>query len=143
MTSKSPRLLALASALVAATCSVQALAKIQPLSVLAQRGGELAAGTYHCRQQYNPAGYTVKVVEIISATQYAWVSGGRQPGTMRYDPATGQLSFTGGPLSTGFEAHLGRRADGKALMILVATDIAPKADAYDYCVRSPSAPAQR
>lgn len=109
-------------------------AQIQPLSVLAQRGGPLQLGTYACKQQYNRAGYTYKVVEFTSPTQYAWVAGGSKPGAMRYDPATGRIVFTSGPLGKGFEAHAGRRADGAPVVILVDTDLAPKADAYDYCV---------
>lgn len=110
-----------------------AVAQIQPLSVLARRGGSLETGTYTCRQQYNQAGYTYKVIEFDSPTQYAWVSGGRKPGRMKYDGASGRITFVDGPLGKGFEAHAGRRDDGAPLVILVDTDLAPKADAYDYC----------
>ena len=41
---------------------------IQPFSVVKQRGGALVAGTYSCRQQYNGAGYTYKLVELVDAT---------------------------------------------------------------------------
>ena len=109
--------------------------QIQPLSVLAQRGGDLDVGTYACKQQYNRAGYTYKVVEFSSPTQYAWVSGGKKPGSMKYDRASGRITFTGGPLGKGFEAHAGKRSDGASVIILVDTDLAPKADAYDYCTR--------
>ncbi len=66
------------------------------------------------------------------------LSGGKQPGTMAYDSATGKIRFTSGVLSKGFEAHFGRRSDGAPVVILVDTDIAPKADAYDYCTRRAS-----
>jgi len=115
-----------------------AVAQIQPLSVLVQRGGELDLGKYSCRQQYNAAGYTYKVVEFDSPTQYAWVHGGRKPGTLKYDKATGLITFTSGPLGKGFAAHAGRRTDGAPVIILVDTDLAPKADAYDYCTRMKS-----
>lgn len=132
------RLSILAAACAAATLLPQlAPAQIQPLSVLAKRGGSLAVGTYSCRQQYNQAGYTYKVVEFASPTQYAWVSGGKKPGSMKYDAASGRITFTGGPLGKGFEAHVGRRDDGAPLVILVDTDLAPKADAYDYCTLKP------
>lgn len=125
--------IAAAACIGAALAPSAATAQIQPLSVLVERGGSLALGTYACRQQYNQAGYTYKVVEFDSPTRYAWVHGGRKPGTMKYDDATGRITFTGGPLGKGFEAHAGRRADGAPVVILVDTDLAPKADAYDYC----------
>lgn len=113
-------------------------AKIEPLSVFKQRGGPLETGTYSCRQQYNQAGYTYKVVEFNSPTQYAWVHGGKKTGGMAYDSASGRIKFTSGPLGKGFEAHFGKRADGAPVIILVDTDLAPKADAYDYCTRRAS-----
>ncbi|MBC5783307.1 hypothetical protein H8N03_10155 [Ramlibacter sp. USB13] len=113
-------------------------AAIQPLSVLTKRGGPLETGTYSCRQQYNQAGYTYKVVEFNSPTQYAWVHGGKKAGSMKYDTGSGKITFTGGPLGKGFEAHAGHRADGQPVIILVDTDLAPKADAYDYCTRRKS-----
>lgn len=112
-----------------------ALANIQPLSVLKVKGGALETGTYTCRQQYNQSGYTYKVVEFNSPTSYAWVSGGKKPGGMSYDTSSGKISFTSGPLGKGFEAHFGKRDDGASVIILVDTDMAPKADAYDYCTR--------
>jgi hypothetical protein len=112
-----------------------ALAKIEPLSVLKVRGGTFEAGTYACRQQYNQAGYTYKVVEFSSPTSYAWVSGGKKSGTMSYDSGSGKISFTSGVLGKGFEAWFGKRSDGAPVIILVDTDLAPKADAYDYCTR--------
>lgn len=112
-----------------------ALAGIEPLSVLKVRGGAFEAGTYACRQQYNQAGYTYKVIEFSSPSQYAWVSGGKKPGAMSYDSASGKISFTSGVLGKGFEAHFGRRGDNAPVIILVDTDLAPKADAYDYCTR--------
>ncbi|TFW13760.1 hypothetical protein E4L96_19300 [Massilia arenosa] len=112
-----------------------AAAKIEPFSVFKERGGQFAAGTYSCRQQYNQAGYTYKVVEFSSPASYAWVSGGKKPGAMTYDSASGKISFSSGPLGKGFEAHFGKRADGAPVIILVDTDLAPKADAYDYCTR--------
>lgn len=108
------------------------------LSVLNKRGGDLELGTYSWKQQYNQAGYTYKAVEFTSPTGYAWVSGGKKPGRMKYDSSSGRISFTDGPLGKGFEAHAGRRADGAAVVILVDTDRAPKADAYDYCTRKKS-----
>lgn len=125
--------------LILSTCALTpaapALAQIQPLSVLKERGGAFEAGTYTCRQQYNQAGYTYKVVEFGSPTQYAWVSGGKKPGGMSYDSGSGKIAFTSGPLGKGFEAHFGKRSDGAPVIILVDTDLAPKADAYDYCTR--------
>lgn len=118
----------------AASTACVAAADIKPFSVLAQRGGPLQLGAYSCKQLYNAAGYTFKVVEFTSPAQYAWVAGGKKPGAMRYDEATGRITFTSGPLGKGFEAHAGHRADGGAAVILVDTDMAPKADAYDYCV---------
>jgi hypothetical protein len=112
-----------------------ALAKIEPLSVLKVRGGALETGTYSCRQQYNQAGYTYKVVEFSSPTKYAWVSGGKKSGAMSYDSGSGKISFANGPLGKGFEAYFGKRSDGAPVIILVDTDLAPKADAYDYCTR--------
>jgi hypothetical protein len=136
MTHATVRNLALAAACAASGLAAPtAAAQIQPLSVFVQRGGELELGTYHCRQQYNPAGYTYKVVEFTSPTRYAWVSGGKKPGQMKYDKASGRIGFTDGPLGKGFEAHAGSRADGAPVIILVDTDLAPKADAYDYCTR--------
>lgn len=122
------------------TCAAAALplaasAQIQPLSVLTQKGGDLELGAYSCKQQYNQAGYTYKVVEFNSPSSYAWVHGGKKPGVMKYDKATGKISFSSGPLSSGFEAHVGKRADGSSVIILIDTDLAPKADAYDYCTR--------
>lgn len=119
----------------AAALPILAAAQIQPLSVLSKRGGELDAGTYTCKQQYNQAGYTYKVVEFNSPTDYAWVSGGKKAGRMKYDRASGKITFTDGPLGKGFEAHAGKRSDGASVIILVDTDLAPKADAYDYCTR--------
>lgn len=112
-----------------------ALAKIEPLSVLKVKGGAFEAGTYSCRQQYNQAGYTYKVVEFNSPAHYAWVSGGKKPGAMNYDKGSGKIAFTSGPLGKGFEAWFGKRDDGAPVIILVDTDLAPKADAYDYCTR--------
>lgn len=131
---------ALAGAMACAvmTLPLASAAQIQPLSVLAKRGGDLEVGTYSCKQQYNQAGYTYKVVEFISPTQYAWVSGGKKQGSMKYDHVSGKITFTGGPLGKGFEAHAGKRADGESVIILVDTDLAPKADAYDYCTRKKS-----
>ncbi|HEX7889821.1 MAG TPA: hypothetical protein VF522_10715 [Ramlibacter sp.] len=127
--------LALALAATAAVLSSGAQAAIQPLSVLTKKGGPLEPGTYACRQQYNPAGYTYKVVEFNSPTEYAWVHGKKKSGSMKYDAGSGRITFTGGPLGKGFEAHAGHRADGAPVIILVDTDLAPKADAYDYCTR--------
>lgn len=110
-------------------------AQIQPLSVLATRGGTLETGTYTCRQQYNQAGYTYKVVEFNSTTQYHWVHGGKSPGALKVDSRSGKITFSSGKLANGFEAHYGKRSDGAPLVILVDTDLAPKADAYDYCTR--------
>ncbi|MCG2595045.1 hypothetical protein LZ009_19880 [Ramlibacter sp. XY19] len=110
-------------------------ATINPLSVLVKKGGALETGTYSCKQQYNQAGYTYKVVEFNSPTQYAWVHGGKKAGSMKYDSGSGRITFTAGPLGKGFEAHAGHRADGAPVIILVDTDLAPKADAYDYCTR--------
>lgn len=112
-----------------------ALAKIEPLSVFKVRGGPFEAGTYACRQQYNQMGYTYKVVEFGSPTEYAWVSGGKKAGAMSYDSGSGKIAFTSGPLGKGFEAYFGKRGDGAPVIILVDTDLAPKADAYDYCTR--------
>jgi hypothetical protein len=112
-----------------------ALAKIEPLSVLKVRGGTFEAGTYSCRQQYNQAGYTYKVVEFSSPSQYAWVSGGKKTGTMSYDSASGKITFTSGVLGKGFEAYFGKRSDNAPVIILVDIELAPKADAYDYCTR--------
>ncbi|MEJ7929893.1 hypothetical protein WG922_07905 [Ramlibacter sp. AN1015] len=120
------------------TVPLAVAAQIQPLSVLTTRGGELEVGTYSCKQQYNQAGYTYKLVEFSSPTQYAWISGGKKQGSMKYEPASGKVTFTGGPLGKGFEAHAGRRADGASVIILVDTDLAPKPDAYDYCTRKKS-----
>lgn len=125
-------------AAVLAAAAASAGAEIKPLSVLVKRGGPLETGTYACRQQYNPKGYTYKVVEFTSTTQYAWVHGGKKAGTMKYDSGSGRITFTGGPLGKGFEAHAGHRADGAPVIILVDTDLAPKADAYDYCTRKAS-----
>lgn len=110
-------------------------AQIKPLSVLVTRGGALETGTYTCRQQYNQAGYTYKVVELNSATQYHWVHGGKSPGAMQVDSGSGKITFKSGKLANGFEAHYGKRSDGVQVMILVDTDLVPKADAYDYCTR--------
>jgi len=112
-----------------------ARADIKPLSVFKVRGGTFEAGTYACRQQYNQAGYTYKVVEFSSPSQYAWVSGGKKAGAMSYDSGSGKIAFTSGPLGKGFEAYFGKRGDGASVIILVDTDLAPKADAYDYCTR--------
>ena len=112
-----------------------ALAKIEPLSVFKVRGGTFEAGTYSCRQQYNQAGYTYKVVEFSSPSQYAWVSGGKKTGSMSYDSASGKITFTSGVLGKGFEAYFGKRGDNAPVIILVDTELAPKADAYDYCTR--------
>jgi hypothetical protein len=122
-------------------CAVAALppiaaAQIKPLSVIAQKGGDLQLGTYSCKQQYNQAGYTYKVVEFSSPSRYAWVHGGKKAGAMSYDKASGKISFSDGPLGKGFEAHAGKRADGSPVIILIDTDLAPKADAYDYCTRT-------
>jgi hypothetical protein len=111
------------------------LAGILPLSVFKARGGAFEAGTYACRQQYNQSGYTYKVIEFNSPGQYAWVSGGKKAGAMSYDSASGKISFTSGVLGKGFEAWFGRRGDDAPVIILVDTDLAPKADAYDYCTR--------
>lgn len=129
---------ALFLALFTAAVAAPAHAKIEPLSVFKQRGGALETGTYSCRQQYNQAGYTYKVVEFNSTSQYAWVAGGKKTGGMSYDSASGKIKFTSGPLGKGFEAYFGKRADGAPVIILVDTDIAPKADAYDYCTRRTS-----
>ena len=124
--------------LILGACAAPALhAQIQPLSVLTTRGGPFESGSYSCRQQYNQAGYTYKVIDFDSATRYAWVSGGKSPGTMRYDAGSGRIAFATGKLANGFEAHFGHRADGAPVIILVDTDLAPKADAYDYCTRRP------
>lgn len=112
-----------------------AFAGIEPFSVFKARGGPFEPGTYSCRQQYNQAGYTYKVVELDSLTSYAWVSGGKQRGAMSYDSGSGKITFTSGVLAKGFEAHFGKRGDGAPIVILVDTDLAPKADAYDYCTR--------
>lgn len=64
-----------------------------------------------------------------------WGSGGKKTGSMDYDPSTGRITFTSGPLGKRFEAHAGRRADGAPVVILVDTDLAPKAVACDYCAR--------
>jgi hypothetical protein len=112
-----------------------ALAGIEPLSVFKVRGGTFEAGTYACRQQYNQAGYTYKVIEFSSPSQYAWVSGGKKSGAMAYDSASGKIAFTSGVLGKGFEAYFGKRADNAPVIILVDTELAPKADAYDYCTR--------
>lgn len=121
-----------------ATAITTAHAQIKPLSVLATRGGTLETGTYSCRQQYNQAGYTYKVMELNSTTQYNWVHGGKSPGSMKTDSRSGKITFTSGKLAKGFEAHYGKRPDGAPVMILVDTDLAPKADAYDYCTRRAS-----
>ena len=121
-----------------ATAVGMAHAQIQPLSVLAVRGGTLETGTYTCRQQYNQAGYTYKVVEFNSTTQYHWVHGGRSPGSLKVDSRSGKIIFTSGKLANGFDAHYGKRSDGAPLVILIDTDLAPKADAYDYCTRRAS-----
>ncbi len=118
-----------------ATLSGTAQAQIKPLSVLATRGGTLETGTYACRQQYNQAGYTYKVIEFNSATRYHWVHGGKSPGAMQTDNRSGKITFSSGKLANGFEAHYGKRADGAQVVVLVDTDLAPKADAYDYCTR--------
>lgn len=128
--------LSLAIALVSsAILSVPVHGQIKPLSVIAKKGGELQTGAYACKGQYNQAGYTYKVVELNSTSQYHWVSGGKHPGRMQYDGKTGRISFKDGKLGNGFEAHYGLRDDGKPIFILVDTDLAPKPDAYDYCVR--------
>lgn len=118
-----------------AAASMPVHAQIKPLSVLAKKGGDLQTGAYACKGQYNQAGYTYKVIELNSESQYHWVSGGKHPGRMQYDRGTGKITFKDGKLGTGFEAHFGLRDDGKPIFILVDTDLAPKADAYDYCVR--------
>jgi len=111
-----------------------AQAQIKPLSVIAKKGGSLQTGAYACKSQYNQAGYTYKVIEFNSPAEYTWVSGGKHPGAMSYDNSTGNISFTSGMLGKGFEAHYGLRDDGKPIFILIDTDLAPAADAYDYCV---------
>jgi hypothetical protein len=129
--------LAWAGVLFSATlaASTPAQAKIEPMSVFKERGGPLTTGTWSCKQMYNQAGYTYKVVEINSTSQYAWVHGGKTNGAMSYDSKSGKISFKSGPLGKGFEAFYGKRSDGTPIVILVDTDMAPKADAYDYCVR--------
>ena len=128
----------LACALCAAAVGMAHADGIQPLSVLATRGGALETGTYACLQQYNRAGYTYKVVEFNSPSQYHWVHGGKKAGKMVLDSGTGKITFQSGPLGQGFEAYYGKRSDGAPLVILIDTDLAPKADAYDYCTRRTS-----
>lgn len=132
LTSKSVAVLGLS--LLMSTLAAPVHAKIEPFSVFKQRGGALDTGSYSCKQLYNQAGYTYKVVEFNSTSQYAWVAGGKKTGAMAYDSGSGKIKFTSGPLAKGFEAHYGKRADGGSVIILVDTDMAPKADAYDYCV---------
>jgi len=114
----------------------QALAAIEPLRALAQRGGAIEPGRYICRQQYNASGYTEKVVEIVNASSYVWVASKRSTGSMKTDAKSGSMQFTGGPLGNGFEGVYGKRENGYPVFILIDRDLAPKADAYDLCVRS-------
>ena len=125
---------AVACATPAARLSAQG---IQPFSVVKVPGGELAAGRYNCKGLYNRGGYTYKVVELVSATQYAWRGARRRVGDMTYDAKSGAIRFTTGPLGKVFTGKFGRRDDGKPIFILVDAQIAPKADGYDYCVRAP------
>ncbi|HEY8607893.1 MAG TPA: hypothetical protein VIM12_12335 [Noviherbaspirillum sp.] len=123
------------AALLALLAATSAHAGIEPLRAIAQRGGKIEPGRYICRQQYNAAGYTEKVVEIASAAEYAYIGSQRYPGPMKYDVKTGQMQFTGGKLGNGFEGFYGRRDNGYPIFVLVDRDLAPKADAYDLCVR--------
>ena len=107
---------------------------IKPFSVVKAPGGALATGRYNCKGEYNRGGYTYKVVELVSPTQYVWRGAKRRVGDMTYDAKSGDIRFVNGPLGTVFAGRVGRREDGKAIFILVDTQLAPKADAYDYCV---------
>jgi hypothetical protein len=126
--------LALLASIVALPAAAHA--QIKPLSVLKTRGGPLAAGTYTCRQQYNQAGYTLKVVELVDSGSYAYRGSQRHPGEMRYDARTGEIRFTTGKLTAPFRAVYGRRDDGHPIFILIDGELEPKADAYDYCARN-------
>ena len=76
---------------------------------------------------------------VGAPVEVKWIlSRSKKPGRMDDDSSSGKISFRDGPLGKGFEAHAGRRADGAAVIILVDTDLAPKADAYDYCTRKKS-----
>jgi hypothetical protein len=110
-------------------------AGIEPLRAIAQRGGAIEPGRYICRQQYNASGYTQKVVEIVSASSYAYQGSQRYPGPMTYDAKTGNMRFTGGKLGSAFEGVFGRRDNGYPIFILIDRELVPKADAYDLCVR--------
>lgn len=132
MTPLSVRMLSL---LLAVSASAVHAASIQPLRAIAHPGGAIEPGTYACRQQYNAAGYTYKVVDIASATAYAYKGSQSYPGAMNYDARSGKMEFTSGKLAGAFEAVYGRRDDGWPIFILIDRELAPKADAYDYCVR--------
>ncbi|KIF80556.1 hypothetical protein [Noviherbaspirillum autotrophicum] len=123
------------SFLLAAFAGAAHAAAIQPLRAIAHPGGALEPGTYACRQQYNPAGYTDKVIEVTSATAYAYKGSQRYPGAMTYDAQSGKMVFTSGKLAGAFEAVYGRRDNGWPIFILIDRELAPKADAYDYCAR--------
>lgn len=110
-------------------------AGIEPLRAVAKRGGAIDPGKYVCRQQYNAAGYTEKVVEIVNATSYVYHASKAYPGSMKYDAKTGLMQFGSGMLEGTFEAVFGRRDNGYPIFILIDKDLAPKADAYDLCVR--------
>jgi hypothetical protein len=126
-----PVIAALAATLLPAAAQAQS---IKPLSVVKAPGGALATGEYSCHQQYGSAGYTYKLVELVSATTYAWRAGKRTTGAMKYDAASGAIAFASGPLGKTFHAMFGRRDDGHPIFILMDRDLEPKADAYDYCV---------
>lgn len=110
---------------------------IEPFSVVTTPGGPLAAGRYNCKGEYNRGGYTYKVVELVSATRYAWRGAKRRIGDMTYDARSGEIRFITGPFGKVFTGRFGRRGDGKPVFILVNTQVAPKSDAYDYCVLAP------
>ncbi|HJV52961.1 MAG TPA: hypothetical protein VJ652_15950 [Noviherbaspirillum sp.] len=121
--------------LLAALTGAAHAASIQPLRAIARPGGAIEPGTYACRQQYNAAGYTYKVIELDSATAYAYKGSKSYPGAMKYDAGSGKIEFTSGKLAGAFEAVYGRRDDGWPIFILIDRELAPKADAYDYCAR--------
>lgn len=136
MRSTRPFRLGLAMAACAMLAGLPAVAQAQtihPTSVITKPGGALQPGRYVCHLQYFPRLYTYKLIDFTDAKTYVWLNGEHSTGSMRYDDASGAITFTGGKLAGRFHAVYGRRDDGHPIFIFIDKSLEPKPGAYDYC----------
>lgn len=116
-------------------------------------GGAVTPGRYSCRdiprEQLNSIGSggapsTVQSgneFEIRSATGYAMIYGGPQPGEYGYDAKAARITFTSGPYASEpgeestIHAYYGSRKDsGLPVIVLIFRDPS-YGETYEYCVK--------